>query len=202
MGDNVKCAVAVIALVVIAAPGMSLAAPGGDGPSNNPSVIPAYMSDSQGRVMGPLVAPASTAKVPAAQAVLWRSPWGNIKVQFRASGPGATPELSYLAAPSLYFASRVCTGPAYVLEADLWSFVPGFSRAFVADDVGGTYAAPGPTIGTVYLVGSTSETITPRGVRSQFGHFCDAMLGMPIQMFKLQAVGHLGDFFVGPYLVK
>ena len=198
-----KCAaVAVIVLLVVAAQEMSLAAPGGDGPSNNPSVMPAYMSDSQGRVMGPIIAPASTAKVPAAQAALWRSPWGNIKVQFRASGAGATPEFSYLAGPSLYFASIDCTGPAYALEADLWPFVPGYSRAFVADDVGGTYAAPGPTIGTVYLVGSTSETITARGVRGHLGLSCDAMMGTPSQMFKLQAVGHLRDFFVGPYLVK
>jgi hypothetical protein len=198
-----KCAaVAAIVVLVIVTPTMSLGAPGGDGPSSNPSVSPAYMSDSQGRVMGPLVAPASTAKVPAAQAVLWRSPWGHIKVQFRASGPGATPEFSYLVGPLLYFASIDCTGPAYVAEADLWPFVPGYSRAFVADDVDGTYATPGATIGTVYLIGSARETITARGVRSYLGLSCDAMIGTPSPMFRLQPVGHLRDFFVGPYLVK
>jgi hypothetical protein len=198
-----KCtAIGVMLVTVVASTGALSAAPGASDPSLAPSMTPAYMADGKGRAIGPLVAPASTAKLPVAEAALWRSPWGSIKVQFRASGPGATAALFYLAGPPIYFASTDCTGPAYVADADLWPFVPGYSRAFVADDVGGTHAAPGPTIGTVYRVGSAGETVTPRGVRSQFGLSCDGMAGTPGPMFKLEAVGRFGDFFVGPYLVK
>lgn len=198
-----KCAAAVASVALVTSfVGVPSAAAGSDNSTHEPSVMPAYMSDSKGRVIGPLVAPVSTSTLPAAQAALWRSPWGNIKVQFRASKPAATAEFSYLAGPSIHFASMDCTGPAYVSDAELWPFVPGFSRAFVADDVSGTQAAPGATIGTVYLVSGTVETITPRSLRSPLGFFCDATTGAPARMFKVQAVGRFSDHFVAPFIVK
>ncbi len=198
-----KCAAAAVFVALVSSfPGVSSAASGSNKPSNDPTVVPAYMADSKGRVIGPLVAPVSMSTLPAAQAALWRSPWGNIKVQFRASGPAATSEFSYLVGPSIYFASMNCTGPAYVFDGELWSFVPGFSRAFVADDAAGTQAAPEATIGTVYLVSNTAETVTPRSLRSPLGLSCDAMAGAAAQMFRLQAVGRFSDHFVAPYLVK
>jgi len=169
---------------------------------DSPSVTPAYVSDSRGRVIGPLVAPTSTPTMAAALAALWRSPWGNIKVQFLASDPAESSAFGYLASPPIYFTSIDCAGPGYVMDADLMPFVPGFSRAFVADDVAGTFTAPGPTVGTVYQVATTGELIAPRGVRRQLGLSCIAMSGTPVQMFKLKALGRFDEHFVGPFVVK